>query len=250
MTHPDTLKWAWVRVKRNHGAPGVDGMDFGDIEQADGGVEYFLKALQEELTGKRYKAQAVRRVGAGNRALGRWIKGWGEDASGELYVLSSRILGPSGATGRMQKLVPAPETVKIAAISQPTAGNVHINWTGGTGPFAVQRSPDLAQPFWTDATLTDSTNQTFTTGGQAGFLRTLDTAHLSAIPLSVYLTGATPATGLGLFSLDGNTLTFSLSYTGLSGSPDNAHIWQAPTSALRSTRLRSDWAFTRLSATS
>ncbi len=62
VTHPDTLKWAWVRVKRNHGAPGVDGMDFGDIEQADGGVEYFLKALQEELTGKRYKAQAVRRV--------------------------------------------------------------------------------------------------------------------------------------------------------------------------------------------
>jgi len=62
VTHPDTLKWAWVRVKRNHGAPGVDGMDFGDIEQADGGVEHFLKALQEELTGKRYKAQAVRRV--------------------------------------------------------------------------------------------------------------------------------------------------------------------------------------------
>ena len=62
VTHPDTLKWAWVRVRRNHGAPGVDGVDFGDIEGAEGGVEHFLKALNEELTGKRYKAQAVRRV--------------------------------------------------------------------------------------------------------------------------------------------------------------------------------------------
>ena len=62
VTHPDTLKWAWVLVRRNHGAPGVDGVDFGDIEGAEGGVEQFLKALHEELTGKRYKAQAVRRV--------------------------------------------------------------------------------------------------------------------------------------------------------------------------------------------
>ena len=62
VTHPDTLKWAWVRVRRNHGATGVDGVDFGDIEGAEGGVEHFLKALNEELTGKRYKAQAVRRV--------------------------------------------------------------------------------------------------------------------------------------------------------------------------------------------
>jgi len=62
VTHPDTLKWAWTRVKRNHGAPGVDGMDFAEIEEAEGGAEYFLKVLQEELTGKRYRAQAVRRV--------------------------------------------------------------------------------------------------------------------------------------------------------------------------------------------
>lgn len=62
VTHLDTLKWAWTLVKRNHGAPGVDGMDFAEIEEAEGGVEYFLKFLQEELAGKRYRAQAVRRV--------------------------------------------------------------------------------------------------------------------------------------------------------------------------------------------
>lgn len=62
VTHPDTLQWAWTRVKRNHGAPGVDGVDFAEIEEAEGGVEYFLKVLHEELKGKRYRAQAVRRV--------------------------------------------------------------------------------------------------------------------------------------------------------------------------------------------
>lgn len=75
VAHRDTLNWAWVLVKRNHGAPGVDGMSFGDIEQAEGGVEHFLEVLQDELGGKRYKAQAVRRVyiekeNGGQRPLG------------------------------------------------------------------------------------------------------------------------------------------------------------------------------------
>ena len=44
VTHPDTLKWAWVRVKRNHGAPGVDGVDFGDVEHILGSVPKILLA--------------------------------------------------------------------------------------------------------------------------------------------------------------------------------------------------------------
>lgn len=59
---PETVRWAWVLVSRNNGAPGVDGVTFGQIEQREGGVERFLEELEQELKGKVYKAQPVRRV--------------------------------------------------------------------------------------------------------------------------------------------------------------------------------------------
>jgi hypothetical protein len=37
--------------------------------------------------------------------LGQYVKGFGEDNEGELYVMTSEIIGPSGATGKVYKLV-------------------------------------------------------------------------------------------------------------------------------------------------
>jgi len=57
---PDVLKYALERCRKNGGAAGVDGETFADIEQY--GMERWLEALAQELKGKTYRPQAVRRV--------------------------------------------------------------------------------------------------------------------------------------------------------------------------------------------
>jgi RNA-directed DNA polymerase len=56
----DTLRAAWRRVRRNKGAPGVDGVSIEQVE-ADG-VEGFLGKIQEELRSGLYRPMPVRRV--------------------------------------------------------------------------------------------------------------------------------------------------------------------------------------------
>lgn len=58
----DVLQAAYALVRKNNGSPGVDGVRFKDIEDAEGGVFQFLKDLQEELRSQRYQPQAVLRV--------------------------------------------------------------------------------------------------------------------------------------------------------------------------------------------
>lgn len=43
----DVLQRAWEEVRKNRGAPGVDGVSINDIEEQ--GAEAFLHALQREL---------------------------------------------------------------------------------------------------------------------------------------------------------------------------------------------------------
>lgn len=47
------------------------------------------------------------RLGLADRPTGFWLRGFGEDADGELYVFGSTVLGPQGSTGQMLKIVPA-----------------------------------------------------------------------------------------------------------------------------------------------
>lgn len=44
------------------------------------------------------------RIGDGTQSLGLWVKGFGEDDEGELYVCGSKNLGPSGSTGVVLKI--------------------------------------------------------------------------------------------------------------------------------------------------
>jgi uncharacterized protein (TIGR03118 family) len=47
------------------------------------------------------------RVGLADRSTGFWLRGFGEDDEGELYVFGSTVLGPTGTTGQMLKIIPS-----------------------------------------------------------------------------------------------------------------------------------------------
>jgi RNA-directed DNA polymerase len=57
---PETLRTAYALVKRNNGAPGIDGVTFAAIEAA--GVEAFLGQLRDELVTRTYRPLRNRRV--------------------------------------------------------------------------------------------------------------------------------------------------------------------------------------------
>lgn len=58
----DVLLAAWELVRRNNGAPGVDGVRIEDIVRDPEGADKLVNELEEELRGKAYKPRPVRRV--------------------------------------------------------------------------------------------------------------------------------------------------------------------------------------------
>ena len=56
----DILERAWTEVKKNHGAPGPDGLTIEAVEVC--GVDTWLSEIAQELRENRYQAQPVRRV--------------------------------------------------------------------------------------------------------------------------------------------------------------------------------------------
>jgi glucose/arabinose dehydrogenase/plastocyanin len=179
------------------------------------------------------------RIGLEDRPLGLWIRGFGQDADGELYVFGSRILGPGGQTGKMLKVVPPPTPLMITTAANE-GGTVFATYTdGGSGPFALQKKSTLSDTTWLNAAFTTNHDVDVPLTGDAGFFRVVDLAHQPPIPLTVYLSGGlerpnpvtTSGAGSGTFSLEGNTLAFNIEYSGLSSEATAAHIHGAATAA-------------------
>src|SRR5207249_6250860 len=58
----DVLEAAWAAVRRNEGAPGVDGVSIEQISATPQSEAAFLSEIQQSLREKTYRAKAVLRV--------------------------------------------------------------------------------------------------------------------------------------------------------------------------------------------
>lgn len=73
--------------------------DFGTGFATPAGRLFFLDLATNEIR--------ELTIGATDRPLGLWVKGFGSDAAGNIYICGSRTLGPSGTTGTVLKLIPS-----------------------------------------------------------------------------------------------------------------------------------------------
>jgi glucose/arabinose dehydrogenase len=57
------------------------------------------------------------RIGNDERPLGLFLKAFGRDANGEIYVLAGSNIGPSGTSGQVLKIVPAPASPALVNLA-------------------------------------------------------------------------------------------------------------------------------------
>lgn len=170
-------------------------------------------------------------LGLEDRPLGLFLKGFGEDQNGELYVFGSAEMGPSGNTGTMLKIVAAPDPIQITSTAAQGT-NLNITWNGGTGPYLVQRKETLQSATWVNHHYTTGQVASLPMEGPQGFFRVVNQAFPQTIPFSAVLSGSferpepvnTPGGGLATLSLDGHELTLVVHYTNLTAEATAAHI--------------------------
>ncbi len=93
-------------VYRGAALPGLTGRYvFGDWSKSFVLTDCSLFVAEESADG----SWTMQEVGINNRPdgrLGEYLRSMGQDASGELYLLTSKNLGPTGATGNVYRIVP------------------------------------------------------------------------------------------------------------------------------------------------
>lgn len=81
---------------------------FGDWSRAFGrGDGVLLVATPDDTAGALWPFEVLRIAISANGQLGHYLLSFGQDAEGELYILTTDATGPSGDTGRVYRITPA-----------------------------------------------------------------------------------------------------------------------------------------------
>jgi len=78
---------------------------FGDYSSGFAEPDGRLLAAEEAADGS-WTMRELSVAGTANGRSGRFILGFGQDAVGEVYILTTQVVGPTGTTGSVFKLVP------------------------------------------------------------------------------------------------------------------------------------------------
>jgi hypothetical protein len=110
-----------------------------------------------------------------------------------------------------------------------------LTWTGGAGPFLVQKKVSLSDTSWVNVITVSNRSLILTKEAESGFLRLLSQTTNTVLAFSALLrpdnevpaVTNSPATGIGAFSLEGSNLNYYVSFSGLI-SPATAAHFHAP----------------------
>jgi hypothetical protein len=96
-------------------------------------------------------------IGRDDRALNLFVKGMGQDQNGEVYVLGSTVVGPTGTTGVVYKLVQVPSQfsnlstrVRVGTGDNALIGGIILRGTAQKKVIVRALGPSLSQFGLTD----------------------------------------------------------------------------------------------------
>jgi uncharacterized protein (TIGR03118 family) len=102
-------------------------------------------------------------IGDADRHVGMFIKGFGQDAAGELYVLGSPNIGPSGTAGKVLKIVSVPNHYVQRNLVSDQPGQADIVDTNLVNAWGLAFGP--TSPFWISDNHSGVSTLYNTTGG-------------------------------------------------------------------------------------
>lgn len=151
--------------------------------------------------------------------------------SGSLTVTANYSADPPGThNGRTHTSNFSNPLVTISTIAADGRA-VSLGRGGGIGTYLLQKKFSLTDPTWQNVLTSQRENEAVALQGSAAFFRLIDNVTNTVTPFTAFLSGdgerpqvTTSATGLGSFALEENTLTYYITFAGLSAPATAAHI--------------------------